>query len=223
MVRLWMWSILEQNSPSNIPVKLGSELIVPLSPPHLLSLAPFSMPSFYFKYLHSCLINFLLSLKHMPGVNHVLKWLKEMLPWWAQMVKNPPAIQETCVWFLGWEDSLEKGMAIHSKLLPGESHRQRSLAGYTVHEVAKLDMTERPTRRAKCWVEKNHWIGPTNLGPVHSSLVGLRWESINFFYKGPERKYFQLWRLHSLCYNCSTLLLYKTRHEWCIKMSEACL
>ena len=55
----------------------------------------------------------------------------------AQMVKNPPAVQETCVWFLGREDSLEKGMAIHSKLLPGESHGQRSLAGYTVHEVAK--------------------------------------------------------------------------------------
>ena len=110
MVRLWMWSILEQNSPSNMPVKLGSELIVPLSPPHLLSLAPFSMPSFYFKYLHSCLINFLLSLKHMPGVNHVLKWLKEMLPWWAQTVKNPPAMQETVFdswvgkipWRRGW-------------------------------------------------------------------------------------------------------------------------
>ena len=27
----------------------------------------------------------------------------------AQLVKNPPAIQETPVWFLGQEDSLEKG------------------------------------------------------------------------------------------------------------------
>jgi len=27
----------------------------------------------------------------------------------AQLVKNPPAIQETMVWFLGWEDPLEKG------------------------------------------------------------------------------------------------------------------
>ena len=26
----------------------------------------------------------------------------------AQLVKNPPAIQETLVLFLGWEDSLEK-------------------------------------------------------------------------------------------------------------------
>ena len=27
----------------------------------------------------------------------------------AQLVKNPPAMQETSVQFLGWEDSLEKG------------------------------------------------------------------------------------------------------------------
>ena len=28
---------------------------------------------------------------------------------------------------LGWEDSLEEGMATHSSILPGESHGQRSL------------------------------------------------------------------------------------------------
>ena len=27
----------------------------------------------------------------------------------AQLVKNPPAMQETPVGFLGWEDALEKG------------------------------------------------------------------------------------------------------------------
>ena len=32
----------------------------------------------------------------------------------AQLVKNPPAIWETWVQTLGWEDSLEKGMATHS-------------------------------------------------------------------------------------------------------------
>ena len=35
----------------------------------------------------------------------------------AQLVKNPPAIQETPVLFLGWEDPLEKGMATHSSIL----------------------------------------------------------------------------------------------------------
>ena len=35
----------------------------------------------------------------------------------AQMVKNPPAMQETRVRFLGWEDSLEKGMVTRSSIL----------------------------------------------------------------------------------------------------------
>ena len=35
----------------------------------------------------------------------------------AQMVKNLPAIQETWVRSLIWEDPLEKGMATHSSIL----------------------------------------------------------------------------------------------------------
>ena len=35
----------------------------------------------------------------------------------AQMIKSPPAIQETQVQSLGWEDPLEEGMAIHSSIL----------------------------------------------------------------------------------------------------------
>ena len=35
----------------------------------------------------------------------------------AQMVKNPPAMWETWVQSLGWEDPLEKGMATHSSIL----------------------------------------------------------------------------------------------------------
>ena len=35
----------------------------------------------------------------------------------AQVVKNPPAMQETQVWSLGWEYPLEKGMATHSSIL----------------------------------------------------------------------------------------------------------
>ena len=33
------------------------------------------------------------------------------------MVKNPPAMQETRVWSLGWEDPLEKEMATHPSIL----------------------------------------------------------------------------------------------------------
>ena len=35
----------------------------------------------------------------------------------AQLVKNPPAMQETLVRFLGQEDPLEKEMATHSSIL----------------------------------------------------------------------------------------------------------
>ena len=35
----------------------------------------------------------------------------------AQLVKTPPAMWETWVWSLGWEDPLEKGKVIHSRIL----------------------------------------------------------------------------------------------------------
>ena len=35
----------------------------------------------------------------------------------TQMVKNLPAVQETWVQSMGWEDPLEKGMAIYSSIL----------------------------------------------------------------------------------------------------------
>ena len=35
----------------------------------------------------------------------------------AQLVKNPPAVWETWVPSLGWEDPLEEGMATHSGIL----------------------------------------------------------------------------------------------------------
>ena len=38
----------------------------------------------------------------------------------AQMVKNLPAMRETWVRFLGWEDPLEEGMATHSSILARE-------------------------------------------------------------------------------------------------------
>ena len=43
-----------------------------------------------------------------------------------------------CLSSCSQEDPLEKGKATHSWVV----HRQRSLAGYTVHGVAESDMTE---------------------------------------------------------------------------------
>ena len=49
----------------------------------------------------------------------------------AQLVKSLPAIQETWVQFLGQEDPLERKWQPSSVFLPGESHGQMSLAGYS--------------------------------------------------------------------------------------------
>ena len=38
----------------------------------------------------------------------------------AQLVKNPPAMRETWVRSLGWEDPLEEGKATHSNILTEE-------------------------------------------------------------------------------------------------------
>jgi len=50
----------------------------------------------------------------------------------ASVVKNLPAMQEKWVQSLGREDPLEKEMATTPGCLPGESHGQRSLAGYSL-------------------------------------------------------------------------------------------
>ena len=60
----------------------------------------------------------------------------------AQTIKNPPAVQETQIQSLGWEDPPEKGRAIYSSILPGESHGQRGLVGYSPLGLKESDMTE---------------------------------------------------------------------------------
>ena len=61
------------------------------------------------------------------------------------MVKNQPAMQETRVQSLGWDDPLEKRVAPTPVFLPGESHGQRSLVGYSPRGRKQLDTTERQT------------------------------------------------------------------------------
>ena len=46
-------------------------------------------------------------------VSHTTQWASLV----AQSVKNLPAMQETWVGFLGWEDSLEKEIATHFGIL----------------------------------------------------------------------------------------------------------
>ena len=63
----------------------------------------------------------------------------------VQMVKNLPAMQETWVQYLGWEDSLEKGMATHSSILARKIPRT----------VWSWDTTERLSLSAVCFFSMN--------------------------------------------------------------------
>ena len=55
----------------------------------------------------------------------------------AQMVKNLPAMWETLVWSLGWEDPLEEGMETHSGVLAWRIPMDRGSWRSTVHGVTK--------------------------------------------------------------------------------------
>ena len=57
--------------------------------------------------------------------------------WVAQMVKNLPAVWETWVQSLGWEDPLEEGMATYSSILAWRIPMDRGACWATVHGVAK--------------------------------------------------------------------------------------
>ena len=53
------------------------------------------------------------------------------------MVKNPPAMQETRILFLGWDDPLEKEMATHSSILAWRIPWREEPGGQaTAHSVA---------------------------------------------------------------------------------------
>ena len=55
----------------------------------------------------------------------------------AQLVKNPPAMRETWVQSLGWEDPLKEGMATYSSILAWKIPMDRGAWQATVHGVAK--------------------------------------------------------------------------------------
>ena len=55
----------------------------------------------------------------------------------AQLVKNLPAMRETWVRSLGWENSLEEGIATHACILAWKTPMDRAAWWATVHGVAE--------------------------------------------------------------------------------------
>ena len=68
----------------------------------------------------------------------------------AQLVRNAPTMRETLVWFLGWEDPLEKGKATHSSIWPGEFH------GLYSHRVGLSDFHFTHPNSGR-WVAPTAW------------------------------------------------------------------
>ena len=98
-------------------------------------------------------------------------------PWFpspaAQMVKNPLATQETQAQSLGWEDPLEKGMAIHSSFLAWRIPQTGDPGGLQSMGCKELDMTEH-----------FHFHLFPHLGPLPTCL--LTWNSALSSYFHPQ-------------------------------------
>ena len=61
------------------------------------------------------------------------------------MVKNLPAMQETQVRSLGWEDTLKKGMATHSSILAWSISWTEAPGGLQSMVLKESDVTEQLT------------------------------------------------------------------------------
>ena len=135
--------------------------------------------------------------------------------WWrpVQTVKNLPAMQETWVQSLGWEDSLEKGMATHSSIL-----------------AWRIPRTEEPSRLKSPWGCKEsdttewlllHLTSVSNWGlllylgflPVQDSQVSPHLSSRNSLHVQVFSSYVFLWLASSsfsglpkvkqlICFHC---------------------
>ena len=74
------------------------------------------------------------------GIGYPLQYSRALLV--AQMVENLPAMQETWIWSLDWEDPLRWERLPTPVFLPGESHEQRSLEGYSPWGCKESGTTE---------------------------------------------------------------------------------
>ena len=83
----------------------------------------------------------------------------------AQIVKSPPAMQETWVWSLSWEDPLEEEMASHSSNLDRRIPKDRGDWWVAIHGAAKkqTQLSNQACKHAAVAVDLQHPLREFNV------------------------------------------------------------
>ena len=84
----------------------------------------------------------------------------------AYMVKNLPAIWETRVWSLGWEDPLEKEMATHSSIL-----------------AWRILWTEEPGELQSMGSQSQTWLGDWHTHKHNEHLHSFQWSATQTWWR----------------------------------------
>ena len=83
-----------------------------------------------------------------PEAPNLVRFMDALVTWWAsleaQTVRNLPVMQETPVLFLCRNVPWRRAWPYTPVFLPGESHGQRSLEGYSPWLCKESDMTKQP-------------------------------------------------------------------------------
>ena len=119
----------------------------------------------------------------------------------AQLVKNLPAMQETWIRSLSWEDLLEKEMATHFQYSCLENPMGRGAWQATVHGIARVghDLVTKPPppllyMHAKWLQSCPTFCDPVDCSPLGSSVHGifqatiLEWVAISYSMGSSDRK-----------------------------------
>ena len=111
------WTARSSLAPSPLPSWLLISTWILWTPPHCISLSYLldHWPTELFLTLATLALN--LFSKDSFLLENLFQTSPNRASLVAQLVKNPPAMWETWVWSLGWEDPLEKGMPTHSRIL----------------------------------------------------------------------------------------------------------